>query len=104
MRRPTVLLLFATLFVGELGWSGISPLLPEYQQRYGLSDTQTGFILSVASVGILFVSLPAGALTRRFAVRTLTLWAMGALAGGNLVVGLAHTYPIVLAGRALLGV
>ncbi len=104
MRRPTVLLLFATIFVGELGWSGISPLLPEYQQLYGLSDTKTGFILSVAAVGILFVSLPAGALTRRFAVRTLTLWGMGALAGGNLVVGLAHSYPIVLAGRALLGV
>jgi ACDE family multidrug resistance protein len=104
MRRPTVLLLFATIFVGELGWSGIAPLLPAYQQRFGLSDTQTGFILSVSAVGILFVSLPAGALSRRFAVRTLTLWGMAALAAGNLVVGFTDSYPTVLAGRALLGV
>ena len=104
MRRPTVLLLFATIFVGELGWSGIAPLLPDYQDRFGLSDTQTGFILSVSAVGILLVSLPAGALSRRFAVRTLTLWGMGALAAGNLVVGLTDSYPTVLAGRALLGV
>ena len=104
MRRPTVLLLFATIFVGELGWSGIAPLLPDYQGWFGLSDTQTGFILSVAAVGILFISLPAGALTRRFSVRMLTLWGMGALAGGNLIVGLAHSYPTLLAGRALLGV
>ncbi|MEP6758158.1 MAG: MFS transporter [Actinomycetota bacterium] len=104
MRRPTVLLLFATIFVGELGWSGIAPLLPDLQDRFGLSDTQTGFILSVSAVGILFVSLPAGAMSRRFAVRTLTLWGMGALAAGNLVVGVADSYPTVLAGRALLGV
>jgi MFS family permease len=104
MRRPTVLLLFATIFVGELGWSGIAPLLPDYQAWFGLSDTQTGYILSVAAVGILFVSLPAGALSRRFSVRSLTLWGMGALAGGNLIVGLSHSYPTLLAGRALLGV
>ena len=83
MRRPTVLLLFATIFVGELGWSGIAPLLPDYQAWFGLSDTQTGYILSVAAVGILLVSLPAGALSRRFSVRSLTLWGMGALAGGT---------------------
>ena len=104
MRRPTVLLLFATIFVGELGWSGIAPLLPDYQAWFGLSDTQTGYILSVAAVGILLVSLPAGALSRRFSVRSLTLWGMGALAGGNLIVGLSHSYPTLLAGRALLGV
>ncbi len=104
MRRPTVLLLFATIFVGELGWSGIAPLLPDYQAWFGLSDTQTGYILSVAAVGILLVSLPAGALSRRFSVRSLTLWGMGALAGGNLIVGLSHSYPMLLAGRALLGV
>ena len=41
--------LFAAIFVGELGWSGIAPLLPDYQAWFGLSDTQTGYILSVAN-------------------------------------------------------
>ena len=104
MRRPTVLLLFAAIFVAELGWSGISPALPDYQERFVLSDSGTGYILSIAAVGILLVSLPASALSRRFATRTLTLWGMGALAVGNVVVGLADSYGTLLAGRGLVGI
>src|SRR5215213_3646916 len=103
MRRPIVLLLFGMIFVAELGWAGIAPLLPDYQDRFGLTDASTGLILSVAGVGILLVSLPAGALSRRFSMRTLTLWGMGALTVGNLVTGLADSYGGVLLGRALLG-
>jgi predicted MFS family arabinose efflux permease len=104
MRRPIVLLLFAMIFVAELGWAGISPLLPEFQQTYGLTDATTGLILSVAGVGILLVSLPAGALSRRYSLRTLTLCGMGALTVGNFVTGLADSYPGVLLGRTLLGI
>jgi predicted MFS family arabinose efflux permease len=104
MRRPTVWLLFAAIFVAELGWAGISPLLPHYQHRSGLSDTATGFILSIAAVGILLVSLPASALSNRVAVRTLTLWGMASLAVGNVIVGIAASYPMLLAGRAFVGV
>jgi predicted MFS family arabinose efflux permease len=104
MRRPTVWLLFAAIFVAELGWSGISPLLPQYQERFGLSDASTGFVLSIAAVGILLVSLPASALSSRIAVRKLTVWGMGALAIGNVIVGVSASYPILLTGRCLVGV
>ena len=104
MRRPTVWLLFASIFVAELGWSGISPLLPEYQDRFALSDAATGLVLSIAAVGILFVSLPASALSSRIAVRTLTVWGMGALAVGNILVGVSTTYPMLLLGRGFVGV
>ena len=104
MRRPIVLLLFGTIFVAELGWAGIAPLLPDLQDRFALTDTATGLILSVAGVGIMLVSLPAGALSRRFTVRTLTLWGMVALTVANLVTGLADTYGLLLVGRALFGV
>jgi predicted MFS family arabinose efflux permease len=103
MRRPLVLLLFATLFVAELGWAGISPLLPDLEDRYSLSDTTTGFILSIAGVGILLVSLPAGALSSRYSVRSLTLWGVAALAAGNLVTGFASSYGVLLLGRGLFG-
>jgi predicted MFS family arabinose efflux permease len=104
MRRPIVLLLFGMIFVAELGWAGIAPLLPDYQDRLALSDTTTGFILSIAGLGILLVSLPAGALSRRFSVRTLTLWGMAALTVGNLVTGLTASYGMLLLGRCLFGV
>jgi predicted MFS family arabinose efflux permease len=104
MRRTTVVLLFAAIFAAELGWAGISPLLPSFQDRYGLSDVATGLIVSIASVGILLVSLPASALTNRLALRTLTLWSLAALALGNLGVGLSRSYDVLLAARLVFGV
>ena len=104
MRRVTVVMLFVAIFVAELGWSGISPLLPSYEARYGLTEVATGLIVSLASVGILIVSLPASGLSNRFGVRKLTLLSLGVLAAGNLVVGLSKSYPALLAGRTIYGV
>jgi predicted MFS family arabinose efflux permease len=70
---------------------------------YG-SDLSTGLIVSVASVGILVVSLPASALTNRLSVRTLTLWSLAALALGNLGVGFSRSFAALLAARAVFGV
>jgi MFS transporter, ACDE family, multidrug resistance protein len=104
VRRVTVVMLFVAIFVAELGWSGISPLLPSYEVRYGLTEVATGLIVSLASVGILIVSLPASGLSNRFGVRKLTLLSLGVLAAGNLVVGLSKSYPALLAGRTIYGV
>jgi MFS transporter, ACDE family, multidrug resistance protein len=103
LRRATVVLLFGAIFGAELGWAGISPLLPSFQDRYGLTDVGTALIVSVASVGILVVSLPASALTNRFSVRTLTLSSLGALALGNFGVGLSHSYAALLLARLVFG-
>lgn len=104
MRRATVVLLFGAIFAAELGWAGISPLLPSFQDRYALTDVATGLIVSVASVGILLVSLPTSALTNRLSVRTLTLWSLSALALGNLGVGFSRSYAALLVARLIFGV
>jgi MFS transporter, ACDE family, multidrug resistance protein len=103
VRRLTVVLLFGAIFAAELGWAGISPLLPSFRDRYGLTDVASGLIVSVASVGILVVSLPASGLTNRFSVRTLTLWSLGALAAGNLGVGMSSSYAGLLTARLVFG-
>jgi predicted MFS family arabinose efflux permease len=104
MRRPLVLMLFAAIFVAELGWSSVAPLIPDFQDRYGLSEARAGLVFSVASLGILIASLPAGALSRRLSVRTMTLWAMGSLVVANVLLGVANDFGVVLAGRLLWGV
>jgi predicted MFS family arabinose efflux permease len=104
VRRATVSLLFGAIFVAELGWAGISPLLPSFQDRYELTDVTTGLIVSVASLGILLVSLPASALTNRLSVRSLTLGSLVALALGNLGVGLSRSYAALLVARLIFGV
>jgi predicted MFS family arabinose efflux permease len=104
VRRATVVLLFGAIFAAELGWAGISPLLPSFQDRYELTDVAAGLIVAVASVGILLVSLPASALTNRFSVRTLTLWSLAALALGNFCVGFSSSFAVLLVGRFVFGV
>jgi len=98
-----VLLLFGALFASELGWAGVSPLLPSFQDRYGLTDVTTSLIVSLAAIGILVVSLPASALTNRFSVRTLTLWSLAALAIGNLGVGASRSFAALLLARVVFG-
>jgi predicted MFS family arabinose efflux permease len=102
VRRPVVLLYLAIL-VGELSWSAVAPLLPTYQERFGLSGPETGLILSVASLAILVVSFPAGALARRFGARSLTLASAVGMTVGNLMIGFSATYPALLLGRVVFG-
>jgi predicted MFS family arabinose efflux permease len=104
MRRPLVLLLFAAIFVAEFGWSGVAPLIPDYQDRFGLSEAQAGLVFTLASAGILIASLPAGALSRRFAVRTLTLWGMASITVGNLLLAIADAFGVILVGRVFFGI
>jgi len=104
VRKPAVLLLFGAVFASELGWAGISPLLPSLQDRYGLTDVTTSLIVSVAAIGILLVSLPASALTNRFSVRTLTLWSLVALSLGNVGVGVSRSFAVLLLARLVFGV
>lgn len=104
MRRPLVLLLFLAIFVAEIGWSGVAPLIPGFQDRFGLTETQAGLVFTLASLGILLASLPAGALSRRFAVRTLTLWGMASITVANLLLAVADAYSVVLVGRVFFGI
>jgi predicted MFS family arabinose efflux permease len=99
----TVVLLFGAIFAAELGWAGISPLLPSFQQRYSLTDVATALIVTVASFGVLLVSVPASGLTNRFSVRTLTLWSLGAITLGNLGSGFAGSYAEFLVARSVFG-
>jgi predicted MFS family arabinose efflux permease len=103
MRRGVVVLLYIAILVGEMSWAAVAPLLPSYAEKFTLTDAQTGLILSIASLGILVVSIPAGAITRRIGARRLTVISAVTMTVGNVVIGLAANYGSLLAGRALFG-
>jgi MFS family permease len=92
VRLRVVLLVYLALFVGELSWSGVTPLIPSYVEEYGLSDFYGGLVLSVASLGILIVSLPAGWMTRRVSPRTLTLASMAVISLAGAALAIAPGY------------
>ena len=65
----------------------MTPLIPSYVEKYSLSDFYGGLVLSIASLGILVVSLPAGWVTKYVTPRALTLSAMLVIAIAHLVSG-----------------
>lgn len=103
MRLRVVILVYLALFVGELSWSGVTPLIPSYIDQYDLSDFEGGLVLSIASFGILLASVPAGYVTRRVNARALTLGAMAVIALSGLAMGLLPSYPAILAARLVFG-
>ena len=104
MRLRVVLLIYLTLFVGDLSWTGITPLIPSYISTYSLGEVEGALVLSVASLGILAVSLPAGFITRWASPRTLTMGAMAFVASAGFAMGVAASYPQIVAARLVFGV
>lgn len=103
MRLRVVVLVYLALFVAELSWSGVTPLIPSYIEQYDLTDLEGGLVLSVASLGILMASIPAGYVSRRVDARTLTLCAMTVIAISTLGMATLPTYPAIIAARLLFG-
>jgi len=103
MRVRVVVLVYLALFVGELSWSGVTPLIPSYISRYDLTDLAGGMVLSVASLGILVASVPAGAITRRLSPRTLMLSAMVVIAVAGMAMVVVPNYPAIIAARFVFG-
>jgi len=100
----SALLLYLGIFVGEVMWMALVPLVPTYSQHYDLSKLESGMLLAAASVTILAVSIPATMLADRFGARRLTLAAMLLMALSDLTTGLSGSYWELLASRMLFGV
>ena len=103
VRVRVVVLVYVALFVGELSWQGVAPLIPSYISTYGLTDVQGGLVLSIASLGILIASLPASYVTRHVTPRALTLTSMAVLAVAGVGMALAPGYPAIVAARFVFG-
>ena len=104
MRLRVIVLVYAALFVSELSWSGVTPLIPSYIDEYGLTDFEGGMVLSVASLGILVISIPAGLVTKYISPRTLTLASMATIALAGFGMAVAPNYAAIIAARLLFGI
>jgi len=103
VHRRVIVLVYVALFVGELSWQAVTPLIPTYISTYDLTDVQGGLLLSVASLGILLASLPAGYLTRHVTPRRLTEIAMAVIALAGFAMALVPGYPAAVAARFVFG-
>lgn len=98
-----MVLIYLTIFVGDLSWTGITPLIPTYISTYHLTDLQGALVLSVASLGILLASLPASALTTHISPRTLTLSSIALITLAGFAMGITNAYIDVVVARFVFG-
>jgi len=71
-RRLTALI-SALIFLDMITWLAAIPLIPVWQDDFGLSDDQAGVVLAIYSLTVLLFAIPSGYLADRIGARRLTL-------------------------------
>ena len=91
------------VFVYELGFGSVVPVLPLYARSFGVSQTAIGLTISVYGLARFLVALPSGRLADAFGRRA-TLAAGGLVTVlGNLLCAGAPSFGLFVAGRFVAG-
>src|SRR5579862_1264890 len=94
---------YLIVFVGDLPFQAIFPLLPTLAHSLALSKVETSALVAAPAGGVLAASLPAAALAERFGARAVVLGAGLGLVVTSLVQAAAGGFWTVLAARIGLG-
>jgi len=102
MRRLSLSLYLLIALAELLHWA-IVPLIPEYAERFSLSDFAAGALVASTGLATLVISVPAGLLADRLPARRLTLLAGATMATAAFAQALAPSYAVLLAARLVFG-
>lgn len=103
MRSPLVPIFFIVA-VDVLAFTLIVPLLPFYAEHFGATPREVGYLVSTFAVCQLLAGPVLGDLSDRYGRKpVLALSQLGTFAG-FVVLGLAHSLPMVFASRILDGI
>jgi len=100
--RGSYLALLA-LMVFTMGTSIITPLLPLYQQDFGLSNGTLTLLFGTYTATVVPTMLFAGSLSDRLGRKRLMIPAMLVLTSASLVFAFTESVPMLFAGRVLQG-
>ncbi len=95
--------LCAVIFVTQLGFGGIVPVVPLYAREFGVSQTAIGLTIAVFGLARFLVSVPTGQLADRLGRRWTLVLGEAVTAVGNLLCGLSTTYEQFLVSRFIAG-
>jgi DHA1 family inner membrane transport protein len=96
---PSLLVLGAATFVMVTAEMAPTAVLPEMSEGLGVSEAQTGLLVSVWAAVVVVGSFPLVRLTQHFDRRTVIVWSLVVLAASVAVTALAPAYPLAAAGR-----
>ena len=94
---------FFGLFVLTMGTSTLTPLIPVYQQRFGISDGTATLLFAIYAMTVVPTMLVAGNLSDRLGRKHMLLPAMAAMTAASLVFSFTASVPLLFVGRILQG-
>jgi MFS family permease len=97
-------LVAAVVLVDTMFFAAVSPLLPEYADRFDLSKTGAGILTAAYPAGTFVAAVPSGWLAARWGVKPTLLLGLGLLGVTSLVFAFAHTIVLLDAARFVQGV
>ena len=95
--------LCAVIFLTQLGFGGIVPVVPLYAREFGVSQAAIGLTIAVYGLARFLVSVPTGWLADRLGRRWTLVLGEAATGVGNLLCGLSGTYEQFLVFRFVAG-
>ena len=96
---PSLLVLGAATFVMVTAEMVPTAVLPEMSAGLGVSEAQTGLLVSVWAAVVVVGSFPLVRLTQHVDRRAVIVWSLVVLAVSVAVTALAPAYPVAVAGR-----
>ena len=91
------------IFVNQLGFGSIVPVVPLYAKEFGVSSAAIGLTIAIYGAARFLMNVPTGQIADRFG-RRIALASGGAITVfGNLICGLADSYWLFLGGRFIAG-
>jgi len=102
--RRLLLLVGAIVFVDTMFFSAITPLLPHYAERFGLSKTGAGILSGSYAAGAVIGTVPSGWLATRAGSRRAALVGLLLMATSSVGFAFGHTFVLLTALRFVDGV
>ena len=100
---PVLFALWLTVFAASSQVIIVSPLLPDIARTLQVPEAHLGWLVTAYAAALGAFALLAGPVSDRVGRRRILLWGAGAMAVVLGLHGLARTFPLLLAARALAG-
>src|SRR5215213_10828618 len=97
--RRLLILACAIVFVDTTFYSAITPLLPHFEEEFGLSKSAAGVLAGAYAAGTLVGALPGGYLAAKAGVRATVLLGLALMTVSSVAFAFADSIGVLDAAR-----
>ncbi|HEU0316893.1 MAG TPA: MFS transporter, partial [Solirubrobacteraceae bacterium] len=101
--RRLLLMVGTIVLVDTMFYAAITPLLPDYADRFDLSKTSAGLLTASYAAGTLLGSIPAGMLAARAGVKPTLLLGLALMSGASIAFAFAPSVAVLDLARFVQG-